>query len=94
MPRGTPLFLSGNSVSTESFTLATGTSSTLPYAVEVVSGGIHQQRFVGEDTRLEVTIIVAFHLDFKVGSHIFYKYFLFPMIKSINDKGICFLIVF
>ena len=59
--RDTPLFLFGNSISTEGFSFALGTSSPLPDAVEVVGGGIDQRRFVGEDAGLEVAVVVAFH---------------------------------
>ena len=61
--RDTPLFLFGNSISTEGFSFALGTSSPLPDAVEVVGGGIHQRWLVGEDTGLEVAVAFAFHTD-------------------------------
>ncbi len=59
--RDTPLFLFGNSIAAEGFSFAFGTSSPLPDAVEVVGGGIRQRRVVGEDTGLEVAVVVAFH---------------------------------
>jgi hypothetical protein len=43
------------------FSFALGTSSTLPDGVEVVGGGIDQLGVVGEDTGLEVAVVVAFH---------------------------------
>ena len=59
--RDTPLSLFGNPVAAEGFSFALGTSSPLPDAVEVVGGGIYQRWFVGEDSSLEVTVVVAFH---------------------------------
>ena len=59
--RDTPLSLFGNPVTAEGFSFALGTSSPLPDAVEVVGGGIYQRWFVGEDSSLEVTVVVAFH---------------------------------
>ena len=59
--RDTPLFLFGNSISAEAFSFAFGTSSPLPDVVEVVGGGIDQLGVVGEDTGLEVAVVVAFH---------------------------------
>ena len=50
-----------NSISAEGFSFALGTSLPLPDAVKVVSGGIHQRWFVGEDAGLEVAVVVAFH---------------------------------
>ena len=55
------LFLFGNTVTAECFSFALGTSSPLPDTVEVVGGGIHQRRLVGEDFGLEVAVVVAFH---------------------------------
>ena len=59
--RDTPLFLFRNPVAAEGFSFALVTSSALPYAVEVVGGGIHQRRVVGEDASLEVAVAFAFH---------------------------------
>ena len=59
--RDAPLCLFCNPVAAEGFSFALGTSSPLPDAVEVVSGGIHQRWFVGENAGLEVAIVVAFH---------------------------------
>ena len=61
--RDTPLFLFGNSIAAEGFSFAFGTSSPLPDAVEVVGGGIRQRLFVGEDSGLEVAVVVPFHAD-------------------------------
>ena len=55
------LFLFGNSVAAEGFSFALGTSSPLPDTVEVVGGGIHQRRIVGEDFGLEVAVVVTVH---------------------------------
>ena len=54
-------FLLGNSITAEGFSLALGTSVPLPDAIDMVGSGIYQRRFVGEDTGLEVAVIVAFH---------------------------------
>ena len=55
------LFLFGKSFAAEGFSFALGTSSPLPDAVEVVGGGIHQRRLVGEDFGLEVAVVVSVH---------------------------------
>lgn len=55
--------LSGDSVATEVLAPAFGTVRALPYAVEVVGGGIDQLGLVGEDSGLEVAVVVAFHAD-------------------------------
>ena len=57
------MFLFGDSVSTEIFPFAFGAMVSLPYAVEVVGGGIDQLGLVGEDSGLEVAVVVAFHAD-------------------------------
>ena len=54
------MFLS-NPIPTEVFPLAFGTVGSLPDGVEVVGGGIDKGRVVGEDTGLEVAVVVAFH---------------------------------
>lgn len=54
------MFLS-NPIPTEVFPLAFGTVGSLPDAVEVVGGGIDQGGLVGEDSGLEVAVVVAFH---------------------------------
>ena len=38
-----------------------------PYAVELIHGGLHQIRSVGEDARLEVPTVAAFHADARAG---------------------------
>lgn len=38
-----------------------------PYAVELFHGGLHQIRSVGEDARLEVPTVAAFHADARAG---------------------------
>ena len=50
-----------NPIPTEVFPLAFGTVGSLPDAVEVVGGGIHQRWLVGEDAGLEIAVVVAFH---------------------------------
>ena len=59
--RDISLFLFGNTVAAEGFSFALGTSSPLSDTVEVVGGGIHQRRLVGEDFGLEVAVVVAVH---------------------------------
>ena len=54
------MFLS-NPIPTEVFPLAFGTVGSLPDGVEVVGGGIHQRRLVGEDAGLEVAVVVVVH---------------------------------
>ena len=54
------MFLS-NPVPAEILALAGLAAESLPDAVKVVGGGIYQLRFVGEDSGLEVTVIVASH---------------------------------
>ena len=54
------MFLS-NPIPTEVFPLAFGTVGSLPDGVEVIGGGVYQRRLVGEDTGLEVAVVVAFH---------------------------------
>ena len=61
--RDTPLFLFRNPIAAEGLPFALGTTSALPYAVEVVGSGIYQLRLVGEDAGLEVAVVVAFHAD-------------------------------
>ena len=46
------IFLSGDPVSAEVFAFAGLAAESLPDAVEVVGGGIHQRWFVGEDAGL------------------------------------------
>lgn len=50
-----------NSISTEILPLAFGTVGSLPDGVEVVGCGIDQRWFVGENTGLEVAVVVALH---------------------------------
>lgn len=52
------LFLFGNTVAAEGFSFA---FDRRPCQTLSIGGGIHQRRFVGEDSRLEVAVVVAFH---------------------------------
>ena len=54
------IFLS-NPVPAEILAFAGLAAESLPDAVKVVGGGIHQRWFVGEDAGLEVAVVVAFH---------------------------------
>ena len=53
--------LPSNSIPAKILPFAVLTAMALPYAVEMVGGGIDQLGFVGEDTGLEVAVVVAFH---------------------------------
>ena len=54
------MFLS-NPVPAEILALAGLAAESLPDAVEMVGGSIHQRWLVGEDAGLEVAVVVAFH---------------------------------
>ena len=53
--------LPSNSIPAKTLPFAVLTAIALPNPVEVVGGGIDQLGVVGEDTGLEVAVVVAFH---------------------------------
>ena len=53
--------LPSNSIPAKILPFAVLTAMALPNPVEVVGGGIDQLGLVGEDTGLEVAVVVAFH---------------------------------
>ena len=57
------IFLSGDPVSAEVLPLTFGAVVSLPHAVEMVSGSIHQRRFIGEYSCLEIAVAFSLHAD-------------------------------
>ena len=53
--------LPSNSIPAKILPFAVLTAMALPDAVKVVGGGIYQRRIIGEDSGLEVAVVVAFH---------------------------------